>query len=435
MNALAYPGYKSFIGREELKRLMQSTYLTWVKVCKHYGISYGDGPNEWKLNGQYNYIQFGNGSRIDLLDVKFVPSDPLYERFGSTEYTDGALEECGEINFMAFDVLKSRVGRHRNDEFKLRATLAMTGNPKKNWTYTSFYLPWSKGELPAGSAFIQSLYSDNPYTAREYEKNLTGIRDKVLRQRLKDGNWNYEASPGTIFAFDAVNDLWSNTLPRVSDDDRFMTIDTARFGQDKIVLYFWKGFSLYKKEVYRKQGIDQTAQCVKEASRRENIPFSHIVADDDGVGGGVVDLCKGIHGFVNNSIPLPNESSRHEYLEKQNFSNLKTQCAWIMAQKVNNHEVAISIENPDTEFVEQLPQELAQFILKDIDNDTSKRALIPKDEMKESLGRSPDYADAFIMRAFFTLKREFTVLTPKEEEEERWMQMLDSNDFDPYTPL
>lgn len=434
-NALAYPGYRSFIGREELKRLMGSTYMTWVKVCAYYGVKQGDGYHEWKLNGQYNYIQFGNGSRIDLLDVKYLPSDPLYERFGSAEYTDGALEECGEIHFMAFDVLKSRIGRHKNDEFGIKPTLAMTGNPKKNWTYTVFYLPWSKNQLPAGYDFIQSLYNDNPHTASQYEKSLGNIRDKVLRERLKDGNWNYDASPGTLFQFDAVNDLWTNTLPRVTDTDRFMTIDVARLGSDKTVFYFWKGFTLYKKEVYIKQDIYSTAMKIKEFAVSENIPYSQIIADSDGVGGGVVDICKGIHGFVNNATPLENQEARYEYLEKQQYSNLKTQCAYIMANKVNRHEVAISIPNPDTEFYEQLPQELATYRIVNPDNDTSKMALISKDKVKEELGRSPDYGDAFIMRGYFTLKREFYQPTVIEEQQDIVERMWDERDFDKFSPI
>lgn len=435
IKCLAYPGYKSFIGREQLTRLMGSTYLTWVKVCAHYGIKQGSGPDEWKLNGQYHYIQFGNGSRIDLLDVAFLPSDPLYERFGSSEYTDGALEECGEINFMAFDVLKSRIGRHRNDEFGIKPTLAMTGNPKKNWTYTVFYLPWKKGELPAGYSFIQSLFNDNPHTASQYEKSLSQIRDKTLRERLKDGNWDYDASPGTLFEFDAVNDLWTNALPKVTDDDRFMTVDVARLGNDKTVIYMWKGFSLYRKEVYTKQVLTQTAQAIKEAARRENIPYSHIVVDEDGVGGGVVDMCNGVHGFVNNSTPLESESARYDYLKKQQYANLKTQCAYIMAQKVNRHEVSITVENPDTEWYEQLPQELGTYRINNPENDTSKMALISKDKVKEELGRSPDYGDSFIMRAFFTLQRRFAVQTPKEEQEDILQKFLDETDFDPFAAI
>ena len=38
--------------------------------------------------------------------MAYQPSDPMYERFGSLEFTDGALEECGEIRFEAFDILK-----------------------------------------------------------------------------------------------------------------------------------------------------------------------------------------------------------------------------------------------------------------------------------------------------------------------------------------
>ena len=52
INCLRYPGYRSYIAREELKRLMQSTYITWTKVCKHHKIP----DHLWKLNGQYNYI-------------------------------------------------------------------------------------------------------------------------------------------------------------------------------------------------------------------------------------------------------------------------------------------------------------------------------------------------------------------------------------------
>ena len=70
VRAYAFPGYKSFIGRNQLTRLMATSYVTFNKVCKFHNIS----KDEWKFNGKYNYIEFRNGSRIDLFPTPF-PED------------------------------------------------------------------------------------------------------------------------------------------------------------------------------------------------------------------------------------------------------------------------------------------------------------------------------------------------------------------------
>lgn len=70
---LCYPGSKWFIGRAELKRITQSTLITFYKVCNQYGVE----DTLYKYNGQYNYIEFYNGSRIDLLDLMYKPGDPF----------------------------------------------------------------------------------------------------------------------------------------------------------------------------------------------------------------------------------------------------------------------------------------------------------------------------------------------------------------------
>ncbi len=399
INCYLYPGYKSYIGREELKRLMQSTYLTWVKVCAYHKIPRDD----WKLNGQYNYIEFKNGSRIDLLDLKFLPADPLYERFGSLEYTDGAIEEAGEVDFLAYDVLKSRVGRHLNKELSIKPSTLITGNPKKNWTYTEFYKPWKNGTLGADTVFIQSLYSDNSYTAEQYGEQLSKIKDKATKQRLMYGNWEYDDDPATMIDYDSITDLFTNTVDE--SNDRYMTIDVARLGKDKTVIYCWEGFRVYKIVTYEKQDLDTTNIKIRDLARDERIPFSHIIADEDGVGGGVVDGVKGIKGFVANSRPLENKLTHDE----ENYKNLKAQCYYKLADYINNRLIAIDTE--DIKFKEDLTQELEQVKAKDLDKD-GKKQIIPKDEVKEIIGRSPDYSDTLMFRMWFELKRDLGVIAP-----------------------
>jgi len=107
---------RSFIGRKELKRLMQSTFITWTKVCAFHKIP----KEDWWLDGKYNVIHLKNGSTIDLLDLDFQPSDPEYQKIRDRSNTRTATSrKPGEIQFKAFDVLKSRVGQTQEEEFNL----------------------------------------------------------------------------------------------------------------------------------------------------------------------------------------------------------------------------------------------------------------------------------------------------------------------------
>lgn len=413
-NCYLYPGTKWFIGRNELKRLKSSSFATFKKVCAYHSIP----ADDWRLNGQDNYVEFRNpetgkfdgyGSRIDLLDLKYLPSDPLFERFGSTEYTGGWIEEAGEIHFLAFDVLKARVGRWRNEEYGLNpAKILITCNPKQNWLYRIFYKPWKNQSLPLGYAFIQALYKDNPHTAAEAEKRLNLITDPVMRMRLKMGLWEYASADNSLIDYDSIIDLFTNTLPDMGNvvtlPEKYLTADVARYGSDKITIGNWKGFNLYKITWKKNRGIDQTAQDIKEELRTERIPFSHAIADDDGVGGGVVDINRGMKGFVGNSSPLPiPDRNAPGGLRKENYKNLRSQCGFMFADMVKRHEIAITAQ-VDEATKEMIIEDLQQLKKKETADET-KLQLIPKDEIKEALGRSPDFSDMMMERMYFVLKK------------------------------
>lgn len=416
INCYRYPGYKSFIARNELKRLMQSTYVTWIKVCSFHNIPRED----WRFEGKYNYIEFvnsktkefdGTGSRIDFLDVKYYPvEDPLYERFGSIEYSDGALEEAGEIHPLAYDVLKSRLNRHLNKELGINPCMLLTGNPKKNWTYQTFYKPWKDGKLPESLRFIQSLWSDNPHTASDYGKTLAGIKDKTTKERLMNGNWEYEDDPAALMDYESISDIFTNTIE--DDPEKYLTVDVARYGVDKTVMYVWHGWEVVRIIIRENFGTDQTETLIKDTASKEGIPRSHIAVDEDGIGGGVVDHVKGVRGFIANSSPIDiepeqdedddSEYERETKKQKPNYANLKTQCAYFMAEKVKNHTVAVRTQNEEVK--QWLTNDLEQVKEARVDSD-AKRSLVPKDEVKTVLGRSPDFGDTFMMRAIFELKK------------------------------
>nr|WP_203583481.1 phage terminase large subunit [Paludibacter sp. 221] len=381
---LTYPGTKWFIGRESLKRLRESTLLTFFKVCAHYGINRN---KDFRYNGQDHYIQFANGSRIDLLDLRYLPSDPLYERYGSTEYTGGWIEEGGEVNFGAYDTLKTRVGRHLNDRYGILPKLFISCNPKKNWMYAAFYKPAKEGVLPPHRIYLPCLVQENPFIESSYISQLQSASDKVKKERLLRGNWEYDDSPNALCTYDAIAAIFTNDLAHRTGV-KYITADVARFGSDKARILVWDGYVVIEQLCFDISRTTQIQEAITALRLKHNVPRYRTIADEDGVGGGVVDNCR-ITGFTNNARPIGGE----------NYHNLQTQCGYRLAEHINASRIAIEAQ-VSTEERENLITELQQLQAWDTDSD-GKLKLKPKEQIKADIGHSPDWRDVLLMRCYF----------------------------------
>lgn len=414
--AIQFPGSKQFIGRNELKRLMQSSFLTLTtKVLPHHGFKQGV---DWKFNGQYNVLKFANGSTVDMLDLANTPSDPMFERFGSLEYTRGWIEEASEVNFRAYDVLKSRVGRHLNKDMNIKSKMLLTLNPSQDWPYRMFYAPWKEAGRPSSPetplvsqsvvldgeviertfVFIQTFYKDNPFTADEYGRNLATISDPVMRARLREGDWEFSDARDTLFGAQEIADMFRVTARKSTD--KYLTVDVARMGGDKIVLTFWIGWKIYKVEWKVKQRIPQTVEAVRDAVEREGIPWENVLLDDDGVGGGAVDYLPGSLGFVAQASPF-GKVGENAVLVREQYDTLKAQCCYHLSEIVSARKLQIDLN--DTEVKGWIAEELPQYKRRDADKD-GKLKITKKEDIKSALGRSPDFADTLIMRSYFDLR-------------------------------
>ena len=422
-----YPETKWFIARKELKRLMQSSYVTFKKVCKYHNIP----DSDWKLNGQYNYIEFKNGSRIDLLDIDDIPRDPDFERFGSTEYTGGWIEEAGETAFKAFDVLKSRIGRHMNKDYGIKSKLLLTCNPNKGWLYRVFYLPYKRRKLPDNYRFLQSLYSDNPHTADEYEENLNEISDVKTRKRLKEGDWEFDNDPNILFDAEALIDVFTNTID--SDGTKALVVDISDGGDDAVVYSFWDGLTEYKRVKEYDQNTENIIDDIRKYAHEDGIPFGNIVVDAIGVGAGVASssLLKGIIGFKSsyapiktddNIVQLPNAGTLPKAPKLvSDYKNLRCQCVFTLAEHVNNHEIASTVEEGIHDVI---IQELEQY--KDTTIPDQKRQCTQKPDVKDAIGRSPDDSDTWIMRMYLVIRGK---VSPKTSEERKQTQSKQKSQF------
>lgn len=404
-DALIYPETHYFIARQELTDLRKFTIPTIHEVFKNWGLKIDEYAT---FNGQDNVFTLYNGSKVYLLPCKEIPSDPMYERFGSMQMTRGMIEEGGEVAEQAKANLWLSIGRWKNGEFNLKKKLLITANPKKGWMKRDFVDPYFKGYIAPTRKFVQALASENPYLPQDYVKSLAEIKDVVTRQRLAEGNWDYDEDKDSLISFDALTDTFTNTITK--DGKKYLIVDVARLGQDSTVMAFWDGLELYKVEQFHKQDTAVTVQKIKDFASVERIPYSNILIDSDGIGGGVVDHLFGVKPFVANSTPLPTVAQVRmkqskiitDLTPKTNFTNLKAQCAFKLAELINEHKISFKTPDYRDVIMEELTALLRQ---KDVDSD-GKLKIIPKEDVKAVLGRSPDIGDTLIYRAWFELVKE-----------------------------
>jgi hypothetical protein len=249
---------------------------------------------------------------------------------------------------------------------------------------------------------VQALPQDNKKLPDGYLENLNRMLSRSQKRRLLDGDWEFDDSADILIEYEKILDCFTNT--HVPEGRGKITADLARMGGDRIVEIRWNGFRA-KVKWWKKQGLDVTGRWLEQSRMEMGIGKSDVLCDEDGLGGGVVDYEK-FKGFVNNSSPLPSPQGQLDDKGKpinENFDNLKSQCSFRMADRINKNGLYLEC---DEEIRALIIEEMEQVRAKSLDSDM-KKGVVPKDKIKEILGRSPDFWDAIMMREYFELKPAF----------------------------
>lgn len=381
--ALKYKETRWLLGRSVLKTLKQTTLQSFFQVCKLQGL---EPDTHYNYNESKGEIYLYNGTTIILADLAYYPADPDYDRLGGLEITGGFIDEIAQIRHKAWTVVLSRI-RYKLDEYNIEPKLFGSLNPTKNWVYTYFYKPLKDGTIEKERAFIQALPTDNPHLSKSNLKLLSRL-PKAERDRLFLGKWESDADNQMIMN-DAISDIYTNSfVPAIGN--KYITIDVARKGKDKSIVMLWQGLIVTHIWEYSKLALTELANNVKKIANEHKVSMSRVIADESGVGGGLVDIlrCK---GFIGGSKALNNE----------NYLNLRTQCFYYLAKYINENKIWIKADiKADT--ITLISQELEQIMSEENDGE-GKLRIIPKSEIKSNIGRSPDYSDTLSMRMYFEI--------------------------------
>ena len=257
------------------------------------------------------------------------------------------------------------------------------------------------------AAFHFTSY-DNPHVPRsEIDKAREELDADTFAQEMLA---EYLDFLGALFHFDALVDVFSNTIEKTAD--KYMIVDVADDGSDRTVFSFWEGLEEYRRDEYSRLNTEGIVDKIREYASLDKIPFSHIAVDAIGVGAAVASnsMLDGIIGFKSSYsaiktdhdiVRLPNVSYRESApILTSDYKNLRSQCIFLLAEHVNNHKIASRVTGRNKEII---IEELQHY--QDASKGDGKRMAMQKEEVRELIGRSPDHSDTWIMRMYFEVRK------------------------------
>lgn len=298
-----------------------------------------------------------------------------------------------------------------------------------------------KEDLIKSMTFIRGDVYENKILLEKDPQYLANLisQDDETKAQLLDGNWKIRQDGMALCDYQKIEELFSNFVRQYKkkDDGEFLldangnkisipqkkciTCDAARFGRDLAVVKTWEGFEVTKIAIFTKSKTTDLTEYIESERQRCSIAKSDVLVDQDGVGGGVVDE-GGYVGFSGGAPTFPDPKTKI----KENYANLKTQCWYRMADRINRSEVAITSDNyyvngDKTDIIligkqvykiqALIKQDLRSFKRENPDSE-GKKQMNNKESQKNILnGRSPDFGDSIMMREFFELKNR-PILTP-----------------------
>ena len=245
---------------------------------------------------------------------------------------------------------------------------------------------------------------------RLLEKDPTYISNLMAqstaeRNRLLFGCWRFVPGEDDLFDYGATEDLFTNDFvpEETQPQRRYITADIALEGADKFVVMVWHGWVVVKCYVFEKISSDRVLAELRRIAQIHAVPARNIAYDRDGVGDFISGFFRSSYGFRGNAQPVPflrpkqNRNPRADVERPPNYENLRAQVYFEFARKTLNAEIFV-----------RLPDQLKRLILEELNatkkappTTAGKLRIRPKAEIASKIGRSPDFADALVMRMIF----------------------------------
>jgi len=384
--ALSKPGTQYGIARNTKESIRNTTLVSFYEVSKKYKLD-----ELWTFKSEKWTIDFKNGSRIFLIDLRFRPQDPMYNYLGGYLLTRAFVDEVTECSSDSVQAYRTRCNRWFNKEWGLKAKMFMTCNPSKGWVNDDYYKPFVDGKLPPHKKFITASLTDNPYLSADYQSMLENLEDGAIKDRTLHGKWDVDAPPDQLIADEWLEQCRSNE--KIGDDGPYYGVDVARMGDDRSTLAKIRGNTLYY--LYRFPPKIDTVSFANKINLEmvdDNVKGQYVGIDVAGVGAGTVDGLRAV-GIVAVALQSGHGALPCLATGTQKFANLRSQMWFLLAE---------DIRKGNFHFDSSIPEDTLRMLIDDLTAPTyffhNGRVfnIEAKADIKKRLKRSTDYGDAVV---------------------------------------
>lgn len=262
--------------------------------------------------------------------------------------------------------------------------------------------------------FVRAALADNVKLIASDPNYAANLAQQDEEQRMRDllGNWNYKSTGDDMIKMDDMERFYNNTEQIGERPIRIASCDIAFEGGDSLVLWLWEGWHITDLFVCRADAKTQLA-VVKQKLAEWGVQESNFIFDLQGVGQTFRSFFPDSVGFNNQEPPIATSSTERNSIKRM-YANLKSQCAYLFAQKIRRGEVSINNRLLDLKFSGDgfMKVPLRNVLMKErkairANEDAADKgfSIINKKTMKKFVGHSPDYIESLIFRVYFDLKR------------------------------
>jgi len=352
---------KVLAARQFQNKITESVYTLIVETIARFGLETQYSITERTIKHKFNgseFIFLGIWRNID--EIKSTEGvDILY------------IEEAHALTEEQWDILNPTI-RKRNSE------IWCVFNPRSRLDFS-----WKRlVENPLPKSVVKKInYDENPF--------LSDTMLEVIEEAKKEDYEKFEhvylgypneSSETALFTYKDIDRAMSRNAD--SSGSTVIGCDVARFGNDSTVLVVRSG--LWVKSILQRTKLSIT-EVADWTSHISNITAADaVVVDTIGIGAGVHDI------LIRQGVFSIDGNFGMKASEENTYINKRAESYFKLADAVKR---GLALPKDD-----ELAEEL--LAIEYTFNESGKVKIMPKDKIKEILGRSPDKADALALTYF-----------------------------------